>query len=131
MVKDPDAASHDFDIVDIVRKRLQLAETTQWDKMYRLLYDAQAQSILGMQSRFVQQELGDVGGLDWVFAKSGTKVKSGAIPDTEAEDLRGALTELRARIDKAKTFFPKMSVVRRRLFMLNFGAEPGPSGQRN
>ena len=45
------------------------------------------------------------------------------------DDLRSAITEIKSMLNKGP--LPKASVVRRRLSLLNHGAEPGPSGQRN
>eukprot|EP00973_Karenia_brevis_P064120 8909970-Karenia_brevis.AAC.1 len=158
--KDILGSSHSFEVVDLIRKRLQLAETGQWARLYEQLQQAQEQAMCDMCDRFVQQSLGDEGGTEWIFSKTATKVRSSNVkaaknilvgqvaarldtdtaaqveelvaedvPPSEMANLKEALEELKAVANK--TSLPKMAAVRRRLSLLNLGAEPGPSGQKN
>jgi hypothetical protein len=69
-------AHTEFDTVDVIRKRLQLAETGQWLAFYKGLCDAQQSNQTVLHEGYVQQVLADMGGLDWIYSKVATKVKN-------------------------------------------------------
>eukprot|EP00973_Karenia_brevis_P021632 2975424-Karenia_brevis.AAC.1 len=105
-------------------------------------------------------QLGDEGGEEWIFTKVSNKIKasnlragknillgqttsvfneataeqidglvSPPVPEEEEADLRAVLETLRATT--APTRHPTPKGIRRRLGLLNLGAEAGPSGMRN
>ena len=108
----------------------------------------------------MQQVLDDNGGTDWVYSKVATKVKNTNInaakqmlvgqvaatqdattaqqidslvgeevPEAETHALHERVAELKLKRECSTP--PKPATVRRRLALLNMGAEPGPSGLRN
>eukprot|EP00973_Karenia_brevis_P095954 12429956-Karenia_brevis.AAC.1 len=113
-----------------------------------------------MYETFVHDSLADEGGEEWLFAKVGQKIRSShlsaaknmlqgqvtarldevtaeqmrdlvasPIPEAEREAMQHELGKLQH--ERINAYKPKAATVRRRLSLLNLGAEPGPSGLRN
>jgi len=149
-----------FAMAEVVRSRLQKAECGQWQALFAELLQLQRQDTRHLQERFVSSTLADSGGEDFVFDKTSQKVRgtnlqtaknilmgqsvarmddatatqmrdliAAPIPPDEAEALAAEVHKLRTEKSPHKNV--KKSVLRRRLALLNTGAEPGPSGLRN
>ena len=54
-----------FDVGEVVRSRLQKAETNQWSSLFAELLDLQKADQENMHSHFVQSTLADHGGEDF------------------------------------------------------------------
>ena len=149
-----------FELVELVRKRLQIAETGRWKEIYKEYIGIRDHHQEQMLRDLSSQALADVGGEEWIFANIGRKIRSsglspatsmllGQVSTAQDESTANQMCDLMAppipaseeanlqaameRLSREplKPRLPKSGLVRRRLSLLNTAAEPGPSGLRN
>lgn len=65
-----------FEMAEVVRSRLQKAETGHWQALFAELLEIQRQDSRHLHEQFVTSSLADSGGEDWLFAKAGQKVRA-------------------------------------------------------
>ena len=141
-----------FAMAEVVRSRLQKAQCGQWQDLFAKLLQLQRQDTRHLQERFVSSTLADSGREDFVFDKTSQKVRgtnlqtaknilmgqsvarmdeataiqmrdliAAPISPDEAEALAAEVHKLRNEKSPHKKV--KKSVLRRRLALLNTGAE--------
>eukprot|EP00973_Karenia_brevis_P029051 4006759-Karenia_brevis.AAC.1 len=62
-----------FDAVEMVRGRLQLAETGNWTTLFAKFVEMQRNSHSDTEDQYAHGVLADDGGEEWVFSKAGQK----------------------------------------------------------
>ena len=79
MATDSSNADEHNDTVEVVRARLQKAETGQWVELFQELHVLQQAAEQDMHSQAVHSVTTDQSGEEWIFAKVAAKTKSGGL----------------------------------------------------
>lgn len=77
--QDPAGMQYKFEVAEVVRGRLQMAETGAWEQLYSNLGELQRRMDTDMQQNFLHTQLSDDGGEDILFSRVAGKVHNGGL----------------------------------------------------